>query len=74
MTTFGTHTYYLCAQNAKLCCYGCNLHSPITASLLKRKSMEASEITKEKIIVSLHALNWTMGEVAFFDITLAGVT
>lgn len=26
----------------------------------------------DRIIVMLHALNWTMGEVAFFDITLSG--
>lgn len=27
---------------------------------------------EEKIVVMLHALNWTMGEVAYFDITLSG--
>lgn len=26
----------------------------------------------DRIIVKLHVLNWTMGEVAFFDITLSG--
>lgn len=35
--------------------------------------MDKSYGIKERIIVKLHALNWTMGEVAFFDITLAGV-
>lgn len=29
-------------------------------------------MNNERIIVMLHALNWTMGEVAFFDITLSG--
>lgn len=30
-------------------------------------------IRKEKITIRLHALNWTMGEVAFFDLALSGI-
>ena len=30
-------------------------------------------IQKEKIYIRLHALNWTMGEVAFFDFALSGI-
>lgn len=30
-------------------------------------------IQKEKITIRLHALNWTMGEVAFFDLALSGI-
>lgn len=37
------------------------------------KSMDTSNIINERIIVNLHALNWTMGEVAFFDITVADI-
>lgn len=29
-------------------------------------------MNNERIIVYLHALNWTMGEFAFFDIVLSG--
>lgn len=43
----------------------------IAVSLLERKSMETLNIINERIMLSLHALNWTMGEFAFFDITLA---
>ena len=35
--------------------------------------LKSDENRKEKITIRLHALNWTMGEVAFFDLALSGI-
>jgi len=40
---------------------------------LRQETQDYKPMQKEKIIVKLHALDWTMGEVAFFYFTLSDI-
>lgn len=48
-------------------------HKYHTTFALSNEDKYMPMIQKEKIAIKLHALNWTMGEVAFFDLTLSGI-